>query len=258
MTHKNVHRPVAIGLSILLCLLFLLSSANFLSSSAASFARGTTVSSSSTTKSTTTKMGQTKFADLVVLKQKDGSWWACNKKTKEKTDYTGVAPTVENGWWYCRNGKVDKTFTGVAENPYGLWYCKKGQADLDFDGYFVRNSMQIYRITGGSAHLYTTDLELSELGIENGVYKDGSETANKIMDLTEHLFQENVSNAAEQGVVRTKSIGGFKIAIIASVAVVFLGFVIYNLRKDKKREQNGDESTDAPDAAENDDLFSND
>ncbi|MBQ5479886.1 MAG: hypothetical protein IIT67_00355, partial [Clostridia bacterium] len=108
------------------------------------------------------------------------------------------------------------------------------------DGYFVRNSMQIYRINSGAASLYTTDLELEEYGIEDGVYKDGSKEANKIMDLTEHLFRENISNAAEQGVVRTKGLDWFKSAILLACALVFLGYLFYHLRKDKKREDEED------------------
>lgn len=188
---------------------------------------------SSTTRSTTTKLGKTKFNDLVILKQEDGSWVACNKKTKEKTDYTGVAPTYNQGWWFCRNGKVDKTFTGVAENPYGLWFCKKGKADLDFDGYFIRNGVQIYRIQGGGASLYTTDMKLD---IPDGVYKDGSEEANEIMGLTEHLFRENVSSAAEQGVVHQRALSGLKKIILTVCALAFIAFIWYNLRQDKKRD----------------------
>lgn len=239
MTRKNIRHSLATELCAALILLLIVMSAVSISSSA-KFARGTTVSSSSTTRSTTTKIGKTKFSDLIILKQKDGTWWACNKHRKEKTDYTGVAPTAENGWWYCRKGKVDKTFTGVAENPFGLWYCKKGHVDLDFDGYFVRNSMQIYRINSGAASLYTTDLELEEYGIKNGVYKDGSKEANKIMDLTEHLFRENISNAAEQGVVRTKGLDFFKSAILLACALVFLGYLFYHLRKDRKRKDRED------------------
>lgn len=235
MTRKNIRHSLATGLCAALILLLIVMSAVSISSSA-KFARGTTVSSSSTTRSTTTKIGKTKFSDLIILKQKDGTWWACNKHNKKKTDYTGVAPTMENGFWYCYKGKVDKKFTGVAENPFGLWYCKKGHADLDFDGYFVRNSMQIYRINSGAASLYTTDLELSEYGIKNGVYKDGSKEANKIMDLTEHLFRENISEAAEQGVVRTKNLTLFKRIILAVCALAFLAYAWYNIRNDKKRD----------------------
>ena len=236
MTRYSIHRSLSAGLAMLLCLLLVAGTAVFLTGSA-KFARGTPVSSSSTTRSTTTKIGKTKFADLVILKQKDGTWWACNKHNKKKTDYTGVAPTMENGWWYCYKGKVDKKFTGVAENPFGLWYCKKGHVDLDFDGYFVRNSMQIYRINSGAASIYTTDLELSEYAIEKGEYKDGSKEANKIMDLTEHLFRENISKAADHGVVHTKGLDLFKSAIILACALAFLGYLIYHLRKDKKRKE---------------------
>ena len=89
-----------------------------------------------------------------------------------------------------------------------------------------------------------TDLELKEYGIEDGVYKDGSKEANKIMDLTEHLFRENISNAAEQGVVRTKGLDWFKSAILLACALVFLGYLFYHLRKDKKREDEDSDDTD--------------
>lgn len=228
---NTVHRPRAIFLSLLLTACFVCAALS--GAEAYAFFGKSPTTTSSTTRSTTTKIGKTKFDDLQIMKQKDGTWWACNKKTKEKTDYTGVAPTLDLGWWYCRKGKVDKTFTGVAENPFGLWFCRKGKADLDFDGYFVRNSMQIYRIQGGAASLYTTDMELD---IPNGVYKDGSKEANEIMDLTEHLFRENISRAAAQGVVRSKNLTLFKRIILAVCALAFLAYAWYNIRKDKKRD----------------------
>lgn len=228
---QKAYRPMALGLALLLSLLFVIGSLPLLESSALFGKRRTTTSSSSTTRSTTTKMGKSKYNDLVLLEQKDGTYWACNKKTKEKTDYTGVVPSYTNGYWYCKDGKVDKTFTGIAENPFGLWYCKKGKVDLDFDGYFIRNSVQIYRINDGAASLYTTDIEID---VPDGVYKDGSKEANHIMDLTEHLFRENISNAAEQGVVRTRALTTFKRAILAVCLIGFLAFLFYHFQKDKK------------------------
>ncbi|MBO4383479.1 MAG: hypothetical protein J5847_05235 [Clostridia bacterium] len=228
---RTAYRPRAILLGLLLTACFILGAVSC--TEAWAFFGKTPTTTSSTTRSTTTKIGKTKFDDLQIMQQKDGTWWACNKKTKEKTDYTGIAPTLDQGWWYCRKGKVDKTFTGVAENPFGLWFCKKGKADLDFDGYFVRNSMQIYRIQGGAASLYTTDMELD---IPNGVYKDGSEEANEIMDLTEHLFQENISRAAAQGVVRSKNLSMLKRVLLALCAIAFIAYAWYNIRQDKKRD----------------------
>lgn len=233
---KRVHRLPTYLLAAVFTLLFVMGTLPFLQSSALFGNVKTTTTTTTTTRSTTTKVGKTKYNDLLILEQKDGTFWACNKKTKEKTDYTGVAPTLTNGYWFCRDGKVDTKFTGVAENPFGLWFCKKGKADLDFDGYFVRNSMQIYRINDGAASLYTTDLELEEYGIKNGVYKDGSKEANKIMDLTEHLFQENISNAEEMGIVRTKGLNTFKRAILALVAIAFIAFLALNRRKERKEE----------------------
>lgn len=230
---KPTHRPAAFLLSALLCLLFTLSTLPPLRSAALFGNVKTTSTTTTTTKSTTTKMGKTKYDDLLIMEQTDGTWWACNKKTREKTDYTGVAPTLTEGYWFCRKGKVDKKFTGVAENPFGLWFCRKGKVDQGFDGYFVRNSMMIYRINDGAASLYTTDMELD---IPNGVYKDGSEEANDIMDLTEHLFQENIGNAAEMGIVRTKGLSPLKRAIVALCALAFIAFVWYNLRKEKKSD----------------------
>ena len=89
-------------------------------------------------------------------------------------------------------------------------------------------------LIGPILHLYR------EYGIKNGVYKDGSKEANKIMDLTEHLFRENISNAAEQGVVRTKGLDLFKSAILLACALVFLGYLFYHLRKDRKRKDRED------------------
>ena len=42
--------------------------------------------------------------------------------------------TVEqnkNGWWYIdKNGKVDFSFNGLAANNYGVWYCEKGKVQF--------------------------------------------------------------------------------------------------------------------------------
>lgn len=236
MSEKTIHRALTTGLSILLCLLMVCCTVTALSSSA-KFAKATTVPASSTTRTTTTKQGNAKFSDLVVLKQRDGSWWACNKKTKVKTDYTGVAPTVEDGWWYCKSGRVDRTFTGVAENPFGLWYCRNGHVNLSFDGYFIRNSTQIYRINDGAASYYTSSLELSEQGVPDGVYKDGSKEAKTIMHLTEPLFRENISKAADAGVVRTHGLDRAKRSIVLACTLVFVCFLGINLVRDRKRVQ---------------------
>ena len=233
MTHTKKWLPWL--LSVVLCLAVLASvAAVSVQSSANRGSKTTTTSKKSTTRSTTTKIGKTKYDDLLIMEQKDGTYWACNKKTKEKTDYTGVAPTLSNGYWYCRKGKVDKTYTGVGKNPFGLWMVVKGKVDLTYDGYWVRNGIEIYRIQDGAVSLYTTVMNLE---IPDGVYKDGSKKANEIMNLTEPIFQENISNAAEQGVVRTHAMTTFKKVLLVAFALTFFGYLFWRTLKERKEDE---------------------
>lgn len=231
LTNVNIVRGI---LAILVGLLLL--GAALFGTAASAKKTTTTTSKPSTTKSTTTKVGKSKFSDLVLLKQSDGLYYASNKKTKAKTDYTGIVPKGDGTWWFCRKGKLDRSFTGVAENPFGMWVVQKGKVNLNYAGYYIKNGMEIYRVDDGAVNPYTT---VMDLGIKDGLYPDGSETANDIMNITEPLFQQNISNAAEQGIVRTKGLTKFKKALIWIVFLLFadyLGIRKY-LEVKKKREE---------------------
>lgn len=66
------------------------------------------------------------------VEYRDGDWWYVKDGKIDKT-FTGVAPN-ENGWWYCYKGKVDFNYTGLAKNDNGWWYCKNGKVDFTFNG----------------------------------------------------------------------------------------------------------------------------
>ena len=59
--------------------------------------------------------------------------WVYIKNGKVDTSYNGVAQN-QYGWWKCKNGEVDFNFSGLAQNEHGWWYCKNGQVDFSFNG----------------------------------------------------------------------------------------------------------------------------
>ncbi len=59
-----------------------------------------------------------------------GTWYYV-VGSKVQTSYTGVSNYKnENGWWYIKDGKVDFSFNGLAENKNGWWVVKDGKVDL--------------------------------------------------------------------------------------------------------------------------------
>lgn len=39
-----------------------------------------------------------------------------------------------NGWWYCKDGKVDFDYNGLAQNENGIWFIKDGKVDFSVNG----------------------------------------------------------------------------------------------------------------------------
>ncbi len=65
------------------------------------------------------------FTHNGVDKNKNGWWYVTGGKVN--FSYTGVANYKNaNGWWYIKNGKVDFSYSGAASNKNGTWYVKGG------------------------------------------------------------------------------------------------------------------------------------
>lgn len=63
----------------------------------------------------------------------DNVWWKVRNGIIDIT-YNGLAEN-ENGWWYLENGKVRFDYNGVAQNENGLWYVSNGQVDFKYTGF---------------------------------------------------------------------------------------------------------------------------
>ena len=74
----------------------------------------------------------------------------------------GYVLSNASGWWYINpeTGMVDFTYTGMAENDYGIWYMSNGQIDFGYSGFvkqrpykldFGYDYYDVYAVTGGKA-----------------------------------------------------------------------------------------------------------
>ncbi len=81
--------------------------------------------------------GKVKFNKNSVIQDTTGAigtkgTWYYVTGSKVQTGYSGVANYKNDyGWWYIENGKVDFTFTGIAQNKYGWWYVVNGKVNFN-------------------------------------------------------------------------------------------------------------------------------
>ncbi len=68
-----------------------------------------------------------------VVKKNSKGVWVCMKDGKVEKSYTGVAGN-KYGWWRIRKGKVDFNATGVCQNERGWWYVKHGKVSFGHNG----------------------------------------------------------------------------------------------------------------------------
>ena len=73
----------------------------------------------------------------------DTTTWAYYKNGVIDTTYTGMAENIY-GWWYVRNGYVDTTYSGLAQNQYGTWVFRNGQIDWNANGIVQAGSTWCY------------------------------------------------------------------------------------------------------------------
>ncbi len=69
--------------------------------------------------------------------------------SKVQYDFTGLADySNASGWWYIRNGKVDRTYAGLAKNRNGWFYLKNGKVDRSYTGFAVNENGSWYMENG--------------------------------------------------------------------------------------------------------------
>lgn len=98
------------------------------------------------------------------------AWYYANDKGRVDTSYTGVADN-EYGWWYVRNGEVDFSYTGLGNNAAGWWRIVNGQVDFSYTG-VAANENGWWRIVNGQVDFSFTGLAQNEYGwwyISNGM-----------------------------------------------------------------------------------------
>lgn len=88
--------------------------------------------------------------------------WYCVKDGEIEYSYNGIAQN-ENGWWKIKNGKVDFTYTGLGQNENGWWYCKNGKVDFTYNG-IVKNENGWWKVTNGKVDFSYNGLAKNEYG----------------------------------------------------------------------------------------------
>lgn len=92
-----------------------------------------------------------------VVKRSDGGWYY-TVNGKVDRSFTGVAKN-KNGWWYCENGKVDFSYTGFGSNKYGWWFCRYGKVDFSAKGIIkgtVNGETGWWLVSGGKVQFTDT------------------------------------------------------------------------------------------------------
>ena len=82
-----------------------------------------------------------------VVKKNSKGVWVCVKDGKVEKSYTGIAHN-KYGWWRIKKGVVDFNATGVCSNEYGWFYVKDGKVDWEHDG-LEHNKYGWWRIRNG-------------------------------------------------------------------------------------------------------------
>lgn len=69
------------------------------------------------------------------------------KNGKVDKSFKGLAK-YDGKWYYISNGTVDESYVGIADNAYGSWYVKKGTIDFSKNG-VVSSGLNYYLIKNG-------------------------------------------------------------------------------------------------------------
>lgn len=119
------------------------------------------------------RKGYVSFIYNGIASNENGDWYCENSKVR--FDVTGVVKSEaketagwyyvkngcvqkgkvtvaknQNGWWYIgKDGKVDFTYTGLATNQYGTWYIENGKVDFTYNDKFTDAEGYDYEIENG-------------------------------------------------------------------------------------------------------------
>ncbi len=102
---------------------------------------------------------------------KIGSTWYYYSNGKLDKTYRGLAKN-QYGWFYVNNGVIDKKYKGLCQNAYGLWYVSNGTIDKKYTGLAMNdNGLWMYVRNGKVDTEYTGVVEVKGVAkyISNGV-----------------------------------------------------------------------------------------
>lgn len=94
--------------------------------------------------------GMTASSKGIKVTQVDGVWVATRNGVID-TSYTGVAQNGF-GWWKVTKGYVDFDATGVYKNEYGWWRVEKSKVNFKYSGK-VKYNGKTYQVKEGKAKL---------------------------------------------------------------------------------------------------------
>ncbi len=134
------------------------------------------------------------YSDSFSEKEKTTVYYV--KDGRVASDYTGAAAmsvdvydkynniVPQPGWWRVKNGVVQKTYEGVAQNEFGWWYFKNGIVQFNYTG-IKSNSFGWWRIENGKVNFNANGVYQNEYGWwrvkegkvdfeANGIYQNSS------------------------------------------------------------------------------------
>ena len=119
--------------------------------------------------------GKVTFTDTGVFKGTiNGTTGWYYAKASKYTKATVLAKNPDNNtWWRVTDGKMDFGFTGFFQNENGLWYCKNGQITFTDTGIFegTINGVTGYYYVKGS--LFTKTNTVAQYGSDYWCVQDG-------------------------------------------------------------------------------------
>ncbi len=75
---------------------------------------------------------QTPVSEKLVYSQTDGKWYYC-VNGEVVTSYTGLFH-YNDAWWYIVNGVLAEDYKGIVENSAGKWYVSNGKINTSYKG----------------------------------------------------------------------------------------------------------------------------
>ncbi len=95
-----------------------------------------------------TRTANSVFKDTTGVLGSKGEWYYV-VGSKVQYDFTGLADySNASGWWYITNGRVDRTYNGLAKNKNGWYYLTSGKVNRSYTGFAVNENGSWY-ITNG-------------------------------------------------------------------------------------------------------------